>query len=193
MGIISSIAELRSAAVRHGLLLGLIAAAAVMGAQNVHAADPSNPCTAQIQNCKVVTTDTIALGPWETRAFDVYCPSQARYYRAWSAWRSSDWIGNYFWDVAKAGNYGHFTATNWDPGQTHGTRVSIACSTAPNPTTCYQVGTKEDGCEIIAGTSELVCPDENCFSVWKLQCPDGSRWDCDTLRFVPCCGPPIRK
>jgi len=176
-----------------GEQIGRVTAAPAAAAQNLQSIDPPNPCTEQIQNCRVVTTDTIALRPLETRAFDVYCPSQAPYYRAWSAGRSSDWIGNYNWDATMFGKYAHFTATNWDPGQTHGTRVSIACSADPNPTGCYQVGTKEDGCTIIDGTSELICPDERCFSVWKLQCPDGRRWDCDTLRFVPCCGPPVKK
>jgi len=171
-----------------GKQVGRVTAAPVAAAKNLQSIDPPNPCTAQIQNCTVATTDTMALLPSETRVFDVYCPSQAPYYRAWTAGRSSDWIGNYNWDATMAGKYGHFTATNWDPGQTHGTRVSIACSTDPSPTGCYQVGTKEDGCTIIE--SELICPDEKCFSLWKLQCPDGRRWDCDTMWFVPCCRPP---
>ncbi len=163
------------------------------GLQSLQGVDPPNPCTAEMQNCTVVTTDTIALPPWNTKAFDVTCPPQTPYYRAWSAWRSSDWIGNYYWGFWGNGNWAHFTATNWDPGQTHGTRVSIACSTTPHPLGCYQKGTKEDGCTIIDGTSEIICPDEKCFTVWKLQCPDGTRWDCDTLWFAPCCRPPVTK
>jgi len=186
MEIILSIAGLRPAVVRHGLLIILIATAAVMSAQHVQAADPPSPCNSGIQNCRVVTTDTIALNPWVTRAFDVYCPPKTPYYRAWTAWRSSDWIGNYFWDIATTTNYAHFTATNWDPGQAHGTRVSIACSTEPSPSTCFQP--KDPGCRIVDGTSELICPDENCgWSIWEETCPDGRHWYCNTALFVPCC------
>lgn len=176
-----------------GKQIGRVTAAPAKSLKSPQSIDPPNPCTDQIQNCKVVTTDTMALLPWETKTFDVFCPLEAQYYRTWSAGRSSDWIGNYNWDATMSGKYGHFTATNWDPGQTHGTRISVACSPDPIPTGCYQMGTKEDGCSIIEGTSELICPDEKCFSLWKLQCPDGRRWDCDTMWFVPCCRPPMPK
>jgi hypothetical protein len=178
--------------VSSGERTGRVSAPPVAAAKNLQSIDPPNPCKPEIQNCTVVTTATIALLPWETKAFDVHCPPPTPYYRDWAAGRSSDWIGNYNWDATMSGKYGHFTATNWDPGQTHGTRISVACSSDPIPTGCYQVGTQEDGCMIIDGTSEMICPDERCFTLWKLQCPDGRRWDCNTLRFVPCCGPPVK-
>jgi hypothetical protein len=156
----------------------IVATVIVMSAQGARAA---SPCTTDMKGCQVVTSPNFQLNGLETKGFDLRCPAAAPFYRAWSAEKDHSAVVVYPW-LAVETNRGIFTATNWDVTPHH-LYVEIACSTSPQADTCFL----NLDCPLVDGTSELVCPDENCWSQWDEQCADGSYYNCSTMTFVPCC------
>jgi hypothetical protein len=151
-------------------------------------AETSNPCTADINGCVVVSYGPLELKPAQTKAFDVYCPQAAPYYRQWSYDSDSNDVGvlSWGWSMFVDPYHDHLTATNRSLAKKHNTTIYLACSVDPKEGVCVN----DPGCPDVPGSRQDECGDPAsgmCYSFWTEKCSSGMTYTCNTTLLRVCC------
>ena len=148
----------------------------------------SNPCTADINGCVVVSYGPIELKPSQTKAFNVYCSSAAPYYHKWSYDSDSTDVGvnSWGWSMFVDQYHDHLTATNRSLLKKHDATIYLACSVDPQVGVCVS----DPGCPDIPGSRQDSCGDPAsglCYSSWSEKCSTGMTYSCTTATLRVCC------